>query len=88
MIEAWLSASLMTASSLVRMDSKSPAFASKHDAYRMVSSVPWKAVSRSSSCLWISCVPQMKRTELRPYPWDARLWCAASTSRGWFERPR
>ena len=40
MIEAWLSSSDSTASSLVSRTSKRPALASKHEGYRMVSSVP------------------------------------------------
>ena len=32
----------------------------------MVSSVPRKALRRDSSSLWISCVPQMNRTEASP----------------------
>ena len=66
MIEAWLSSSLMTASSAVRMVSNRPPFASKQEEYRMVSSVPRKPEIFFSSCLWISCVPQMKRTEATP----------------------
>ena len=34
----------------------------------MVSSVPRKALMRASSSLWISWVPQMKRTEAMPKP--------------------
>lgn len=36
---------------------------------KMVSSVRWKALMEASSCLWMSCVPQMKRTDDTPRPW-------------------
>mmetsp|Transcript_8670 Transcript_8670/g.24473 ORF Transcript_8670/g.24473 Transcript_8670/m.24473 type:complete len:301 (-) Transcript_8670:201-1103(-) len=88
MMEAWFSWSLITASSEVRMASNSPALASKHEGYRMVSSVPWKAVMASSRRLCRSCVPQMNRTELRPKPWESRVRWAASTSSGWLLSPR
>mmetsp|Transcript_21420 Transcript_21420/g.51458 ORF Transcript_21420/g.51458 Transcript_21420/m.51458 type:complete len:243 (-) Transcript_21420:117-845(-) len=88
MIDAWLSASESTASSSVRMVSKRPALASKQEGKRMVSSVPWKAEMASSSCLWMSCVPQMKRTLDMPSPCVASVCCATWTSRGWLERPR
>ena len=68
MIEAWLSASEMTAQSLSRSGSKRPPLASKQAAYRMASSFSWKAASFRSSSLWIVCVPQMKRTEAMPKP--------------------
>lgn len=51
MIDAWLSSSLMTASSGPSRASNSPALASKQLGYRIVSSVPWKALMRPSSCL-------------------------------------
>ena len=88
MIEAWFSASDSTASSAVSKASKSPALASKQLGYRIVSSVPWKAEMLASSCLWMSWVPQMNRTELRPKPCVASVSCAALTSAGWFDRPR
>ena len=66
MIEAWFSSSLMTASSLPSSVSKRPPFASKHDEYRIVSSVPRNSDSRRSSSLWTSWVPQMKRTLAMP----------------------
>ena len=68
MIDAWFSASLITASSGPRIVSNSPPFASKHEVYRMVSSVPRKAEIFCSSCRWMSRVPQMKRTEDMPKP--------------------
>lgn len=40
-MDAWFSSSERTASSGVRIASNIPALASKHDAYRMVSSRPW-----------------------------------------------
>ena len=43
MIEAWFSSSLMTASSLPSSVSNRPPFASKHDEYRIESSVRKKA---------------------------------------------
>ena len=66
MMLAWFRESLMMASSGPSSGSKTPPLASKQAAYRMVSSVPWKAASFSSSSLWMSCVPQMKRTLLSP----------------------
>ena len=47
MIDAWLSASEMTASSSPSSASKRPPFASKHELKRIVSSVPRNAESRS-----------------------------------------
>lgn len=41
MIDAWFNSSENTASSGVRTASNIPAFASKHDAYKIVSSRPW-----------------------------------------------
>ncbi len=52
MIEAWLRASEMTASSSPSRVSKSPPLASKHDPYRMVSSVPRKSLNAASSRRW------------------------------------
>ena len=66
MIEAWLSASLITQSCSSRIVSKSPPLASKHDEYRIVSSVPRNRLSSDSSSLWTVCVPQMNRTEAMP----------------------
>ena len=68
MIEAWLSASEMTASSPESSVSNNPPFASKQEEYRMASSIFKKPAMRCSSCLWISWVPQMKRTLDRPKP--------------------
>ena len=66
MIEAWLSASEMTASDSSRIVSNRPPLASKHDEYRIVSSVPRNVDSRASNSLCTVCVPQMKRTEAMP----------------------
>ena len=41
----------------------------------MVSSMPRKRLRRSSSCLWIDCVPQMNRTLARPYPQSRKACC-------------
>ena len=49
MIEAWLSASEITASSAPSSVSKRPPLASKQELNRIVSSVPRKADSRTSS---------------------------------------
>ena len=54
----------------------------------MVSSVPKKAESFASSSLWMSCVPQMKRTELIPKPCESIARCAASITFGCDDRPR
>ena len=66
MMLAWFNASEMTASSVPSSVSNSPVFASKHELYRMVSSVPRNADSRSSSRLCPACVPQMNRTDAIP----------------------
>ena len=68
MMDAWFRLSEMTASSLVRIVSNSPPFASKQLVYRIVSSVPRKAEICSSSWRWMSRVPQMKRTLDMPNP--------------------
>ena len=88
MIEAWLSASEITASSSPSSASNRPPFASKHDEKRIVSSVPRKVESRCSSSRCSSCVPQMKRTDAIPYPHRSSASCAASTTAGWFASPR
>ena len=67
----------MIASSGPSRVSKSPALASKQDPYKITSSVPRKPASRDSSSLWISAVPQMKRTEAIPNPQRSRARCAA-----------
>lgn len=66
MIDAWFRASEITASSGPRRVSKTPPFASKQEEYRIVSSCPRNADSLRSSSLWISCVPQMNRTDAMP----------------------
>jgi hypothetical protein len=62
--------------------SKKPPLASKQDEYRRVSSVPRNSLSRRSNCLWISCVPQMNRTDESPYPQRSRPALAAATISG------
>ena len=66
MMLAWLSASLITASCSSSKVSNRPPLASKHDEYRIVSSMPRNALRRASSSLCTLCVPQMKRTEAMP----------------------
>ena len=66
MIEAWFNSSLITASSAESRVSNRPPLASKQEEKRMVSSVPRNALRRASRSVWISCVPQMNRTEARP----------------------
>ena len=88
MIEAWLSASEMIASSSPSRGSNRPPLASKQAAYRIVSSVPKNAAILASSCLCRSCVPQMKRTLAMPKPWLSRASLAAWITRGWSARPR
>lgn len=66
MIDAWFSASEITASCSPSSVSKTPPLASKQEEYRIVSSCPRKADSRASSSLCTSCVPQMKRTDAMP----------------------
>ena len=82
MMDAWFSASLMTQSCSSRMVSNSPPFASKHEPYRIVSSVPRNADSRASSSLCTACVPQMNRTEAIPKPCSRTASAAAATSVG------
>jgi hypothetical protein len=53
-----------------------------------VSSVPRNAEIRSSSVLWMSWVPQMKRTDAIPYPWSLNAFRAASTSTSLSANPR
>ncbi len=88
MMLAWFSSSLKIASRSPSSASKIPAFASKHDPYRIASSVPWNAESRRSRSLWMSWVPQMNRTEDRPNPCVSSVCLAACTRRGWFDKPR
>ena len=60
MIDAWFNSSLNIASSGVIRASNKPAFASKQQAYRIVSSRSWNLDIFSSSSLWRSCVPKTK----------------------------
>ena len=53
-----------------------------------MSSWPRKLESFASSSLWISCVPQMKRTDAIPKPQRSSAVCAASISAGWSASPR
>ena len=55
MIDAWFNSSLNIASSGVIRASNKPAFASKQQAYRIVSSRSWNLDIFSSSSLWRSC---------------------------------
>ena len=66
MMEAWLSASEMMASSAESSASNTPPLASKQEPKRMQSSVPAKSATVRSSSLWSVSVPQMKRTEPMP----------------------
>ncbi|SVK46724.1 Uncharacterised protein [Acinetobacter baumannii] len=50
--------------------------------------MPKKAASFCSSCLWLSWVPQMKRTDAMPKPWLSIPDLAAAISAGWLARPR
>ena len=68
MIDAWLRASLMTASSSLSRVSNRPPLASKHEPYRTASSNPKKRARAASSRGWTSWVPQMKRTLDIPKP--------------------
>ena len=62
-IEAWTSRSAIMTSFSPKSASKTPALASRQEEKRIVSSVPRNSVRRRSSSRWMSCVPQMKRTE-------------------------
>ena len=85
---AWLSSSLITASSSASSVSNNPPLASKQLEYRMLSSVSRNAASAASSSLCTLCVPQMKRTDAMPKPYRARPSRAAATSRGSSASPR
>ena len=67
MIEAWFSASLMTASTSPSRVSNKPPLASKQEE-SIASSVPRNRAMARSSSLCRSWVPQMKRTDARPKP--------------------
>ena len=88
MIEAWFSASEMTASSGPKSDSKTPPLASKQLENRMVSSVPRNFDTRSSRARCRSWVPQMKRTLAMPKPRSSMASLAAAMISGWSARPR
>ena len=88
MMLAWFSSSEITASSGPSRVSNRPPLASKQDPYRMASSVPRNSASRRSSSLWISVVPQMKRTEAMPKPHRSSACWAAATIAGWSASPR
>jgi hypothetical protein len=40
------------------------------------------------SCVWISWVPQMNRTDASPKPQRSSASCAAASTVGWSARPR
>ncbi len=88
MMLAWFSSSEMIASEESVTASKKPPFASKHELYRMVASVPRNADSRRSSSMWSSVVPQMNRTEAIPKPHSSSPLRAASMTAGWSASPR
>ncbi|MNR44504.1 hypothetical protein D3C85_1632550 [compost metagenome] len=88
MIEAWFNASEIMASSGPSRVSNRPPLASKQEEYRMASSIPRKSASFFSSCLWLSWVPQIKRTEAMPKPWLSIPALAAAIIAGWLARPR
>ena len=88
MMLAWFSSSEITASSGPSRVSNRPPLASKQDPYKIASSVPRNSASRPSSSLWISAVPQMKRTEAIPNPQRSRACWAAVIIAGWSARPR
>ena len=88
MSEAWLSSSEMIASRSSKSTSKTPPLASKHEEYRIVSSVPKKSDSaRSRRVCWV-WVPQMKRTDAMPKPHSSSAALAAAMTSGWSARPR
>ncbi len=66
MMLAWFNSSLMITSSAESSVSKSPPLASKHDEYRIASSVPRNSASLRSSSRCSDSVPQMKRTDETP----------------------
>tara|TARA_B110000285_G_C14949232_1_gene525895 strand:+ start:453 stop:683 length:231 start_codon:yes stop_codon:yes gene_type:complete len=76
-MEAWFKASEITASSEVKIASKRPAFASKQEGYKIVSSNLWKLEITDSSSLCLSWVPQMNLTDAIPNPWVSIEFFAA-----------
>ena len=76
-MEAWFSSSEITASSAVRMVSKSPAFASKQAAYKIVSSVHKNSLTFFSRVLCMVWVPHINLTEAIPKPHLSKLSFAA-----------
>ncbi len=85
---AWFSASEITASCSPSSASKTPPLASKQELYRIASSVPRKSASLRSSCLWMSWVPQMNRTDAIPKPRSSSARFAAAITSGWSASPR
>ncbi len=88
MMLAWFSSSEMIASSGPSRVSNNPPLASKQDPYKITSSVPRNAASLASRSLWISAVPQMKRTEAIPKPQRSSACWAAAIMVGWSASPR
>ena len=59
----------MIASSAPNSGSNTAPLASKQAAKVMLSSNPKNPAIRRSSWRWMSCVPQINRTEAMPKPW-------------------
>jgi len=88
MMEAWFKASLITASSFVRIASKSPALASKQEGNKIASSSLWKSANSFSSSRCLSWVPQMNLTLAIPNPCVSIAVLAAVRILGWFANPK
>ena len=88
MMLAWFRASEITASSGPRIVSNNPPLASKHDGYKIVSSIPMNRLNDASNSLWIVCVPQMNRTLASPKPHSSSACFAAAMISGWSANPR
>src|ERR1700741_2181793 len=80
--EAWWSSSEMTASAGPSSVSNRPAFASKHELYRIVASVDRNSDSLPSSSLCGSCGPQVNRTAAIPKPHRRKASRAGPVLRG------
>ena len=78
----------MIASFSPNKGSNTPPFASNAAAYKIVSSVPKKVDIFSSNVLWISCVPQIKRTDDIPNPCVSIASLAACITFGCEDNPK
>ena len=87
-IDAWFNWSEIIASSLSSNVSNNPPFASKHELYKIVSSLSKKDDTFCSSSLWIFWVPHINLTELNPKPYSEIPFFAASIILESLDKPR